>query len=745
MLLLGTFAKPQSNGVMKSNSPFNIIPAPNNEVISEGYFSLGNKTKIISQPISSDLGQYLIEKVKKLTGIVLTSDKKLNTKKNFIKFVLNSSANEAETEDYQLQIYKDSLLIKSVSRKGIFYGIQSLLQLLPAVENKRLKKLKIKIQCCEIIDKPRFKWRGLNLDCGRHFLSKDFIKRYIDLLAFYKMNTLHWHLSEDQGWRIEIKKYPLLHEIGAWRKNDNGDVYGGFYSQDDIKEIVSYAQSRFINIVPEIEMPGHCLASLSAYPENSCTGGPFEVSTQWGVFKDVYCAGRDSTFLFLEDILDEVVSLFPGKYFHIGGDEVPKDRWKECTKCQKRISDESLKDENELQSYFIKRIEKFLMSKGKRIVGWDEIIEGGLSNNAVVQSWRGFEGAIYAAKNGNFTIVSPASFTYFDKSIESLDLKKVYSFEPVPNELEKSLQKFILGSEANMWTEYAPQDKIDSKLFPRIIALAEVLWTEAKLRDYSDFYQRLQVHYEWLKQFNVDYGLEQKAFTPSIIFDKEKKEFLLQFIYGQQDLKLYYTLNGTEPGVESYRYLAPILIDTTRTIKVVAVHKEKITGNLRSISFAIHKGIGSKIQIENPYSDKYIAGGLQSITNGLRGSEDFRDGQWQGYEEVDFEAQVELPEITEVSKIKIGFLQNITSWIYLPAQVEIYFSDNGEEYILLDEINNDIPPNTSSVVIKDFSSTFEKRFVRFIKVRAKNIGRCPEWHQGAGGKAWLFIDEIIIE
>jgi hexosaminidase len=361
------------------------------------------------------------------------------------------------------------------------------------------------------------------LDCGRHFMTKDFVKRYIDLLAYHKLNVLHWHLTEDQGWRIEIKKYPKLTEIGAWRQATRDDEqprdaagrYGGFYTQDDIREIVAYAKSRFVTIVPEIEMPGHCQAALASYPELSCTGGPFQVGTEWGVYDDVYCAGNDHTFEFLQDVLTEVLDLFSSQFIHIGGDEVPKTRWKACPKCQARIKAEGLKDEAELQSYFVRRIERFLASKGRRLVGWDEILEGGLAPNATVQSWRGMGGAIAAATAGHDVVSSPTSHCYLDypqfpvvstQPVTVITLDKIYSFEPTPAELNAEQAKHILGAEGNMWTERAPQDRVDYLVFPRLCALAEVTWSPKELRNWDDFATRMKAHYQRLDALGVRYA-----------------------------------------------------------------------------------------------------------------------------------------------------------------------------------------------------------------------------------------------
>lgn len=424
---------------------------------------------------------------------------------------------------HHLSINESGVTIQSNTGAGLFYGVQSLLQLLPGKEQKK------EIQAVEITDYPRFPYRGLHLDVGRHFFPATFIKQYIDWLAFHKFNYFHWHLTEDQGWRMEIKKYPKLQEIAAYRKETlighagkterfDGKRYGGYYTQDEIKDVIQYAADRYVTIIPEIEMPGHALAALAAYPSLGCTGGPYEVSTRWGVFPDVFCAGKEETFEFLQNVLDEVVALFPSRYVHIGGDECPKTQWKVCPACQKRIKEEGLKDEHELQSYFIKRIEKYLNGKDRQIIGWDEILEGGLAPNASVMSWTGEEGGIAAAKQKHPVIMTPGNWCYFDHyqdttAAEPLaiggftSVKEVYGYEPLPASLSPDEAKFILGAQGNVWTEYMEStDHVEYMVYPRACALAEVVWSPKSARDYSDFLVRMKIHLKQLDDRNIHYA-----------------------------------------------------------------------------------------------------------------------------------------------------------------------------------------------------------------------------------------------
>ena len=719
----------------------NLIPKPKNLQELPGKFILSKET--IINDFSKQFEEYLSFKINELVGIKLSSNIK-NGSKNKITLKLENLSNQNK-ESYHLNCLENEIIISASSNEGLFRGIQTFFQIIPS-EAKADKNFKIiEIPSCKIYDEPEFSWRGLNLDCGRHFMSKDFIKRYIDILAYYKFNTLHWHLTEDQGWRIEIKKYPKLTEIGAWRREADGSIYGGYYTQEDIKEIVDYADSRYITIVPEIEMPGHSLASLASYPENSCTGGSFEVGNIWGVMKDVYCAGNDSTFIFLQNVLDEVISLFPGKYIHIGGDEVPKDRWSSCDKCQQRIKTEQLKDEEELQSYFIKRISNFLNSKGKTVIGWDEILQGGLAPGVIVQSWQDFNGAIQSARQQHYTICSPAGFTYLNNSSEDLDLRIVYSFDPVPNELTEDERKYVIGSEANLWTENAPQETVDSKLFPRILALTEIFWTYPKIKDYYEFYQRVQNNYKDLSALGIQFGSEGKAILFNSTFNESSNSFLIELQAGQKNLDLRYTLDGKKPDIKSCLYKQPLKISESGTLMIDAFLNDQQVSNTKTLSFTFHQALNSNIKITNQYQERYRANGINSLCDGIRGTENFKDGNWQGYEGVDFEAIIDLKSEKEISKIIPRFYLNSNSWIFLPEEVEISISNDGISYFDKKLIENDIPQKNSEVLTKDFSANYSNTKTRFIKVIAKNIKECPSWHPGAGSKAWLFIDEIVVE
>lgn len=510
----------KSGSSAENRNNYSIIPEPVSLVELNGHFTFSGKSKIILSTINDETklaADFLALLIKNPTGLIIPVEQGDKALSKSVFMSIDSSI--LNNEGYILEVTPGKIIISARSGVGLFYAVQTIRQLLPPeveLENN-VDRLVLSVPACTIKDEPAFVYRGMHLDVGRHMFPVAYIKKYIDMLALNKMNTFHWHLTEDQGWRIEIKKYPKLTEVGGFRKETllghggkkplvyDGKPYGGFYTQEEVKDIVAYAKSKFVTIIPEIEMPGHALAALAAYPELSCTGGPFEVYTRWGVVPDVYCAGKEETFNFLQDVLTEVIELFPGKYLHIGGDECPKTRWEKCPLCQKRIKEEGLKDENELQSYFISRIEKFLISKDRKLIGWDEILEGGLASEATVMSWRGTDGGIEAAKQKHNVIMTPSKFVYLDYyQCEPADqplaiggylpLEAVYSYDPVPAELTKDEQKYILGIQGNVWTEYiGTTDYLEYMVYPRMLAIAETAWSPVLKKDFENFLSRFEI------------------------------------------------------------------------------------------------------------------------------------------------------------------------------------------------------------------------------------------------------------
>ena len=573
----------------------------------------------------------------------------------------------------------DQVSVSAQTVAGVFHGIQTLLQLFPenAWQKSGTQKENGKIPQVFIKDEPRFVYRGMHLDVGRHFFPVAFIKKFIDQLAYHKMNYFHWHLTEDQGWRIEIKKYPRLTEISAFRDetlvghyNDqphqfDGQRYGGFYTQEEVKEIVAYAQSRFITVIPEIELPGHSQAVLAAYPELACNEGPFKVMTKWGVSEEVYCP-KEETFRFLEDVLREVIALFPSPYIHIGGDECPKIRWKESAFCQALIKKEGLKDEHGLQSYFIKKIEDFLNKNGKQIIGWDEILEGGLAPNATVMSWRGIEGGIEAARQGHDVIMTPTSHCYFDYYQSDheeeplaiggfLPLKKVYSYEPVPEELNTVEAKHILGAQGNIWTEYMKRsDHVEYMAFPRLSALSEVVWSKKESRDYSDFINRLSTHLVRLKNQGINtanhlYDIRAQIHSADgkIKIDLEAED---------ANAKIYYTLDGSQPDKKASLYTGPVFLEQSTHLKAIAHNSGGEKGRLYEQKFTFHKAVGGNIKLSNAPAEKYSAGGPIAVINGIKGNNQrYGDAEWLGFEGKDFEAVIDLSKTKVLNSLEMRF------------------------------------------------------------------------------------------
>ncbi len=648
---------------------------------------------------------------------------------------LKRDENLKNQEAYALSIGPNGINIIGASAAGVMHGIQSLNQII--LLNDKSDRLLVPI--LELEDAPAFSHRGLLLDVCRHFFSAEVLKKYVDLLALYKMNVLHLHLTEDQGWRIESKAYPKLNEISSWRKEDEGSVYGGFYTQEELKDLVKYAAQRHITIIPEIELPGHSQAALAAYPEFSCLGkdAKIEVANDWGVFKEIYCAGNDGTFTFLETILTEVMEIFPSEYIHIGGDEAPKYRWEHCDKCQQRIVDEGLADEHELQSYFIERIEKFLNKKGRKLIGWDEILEGGLSENATVQSWRGVEGGISAAEMGHQVIMSPTSHCYLDYGLDRIDVGKIYSFNPIPETLDSSKYRFVLGAECNMWTEYVPNERVlDQKVNPRMQALAEVLWSYPQERDLHDFYRRLQFHYPMLDSLQVEYGPET---VPASIYSEVNIDSGKVFIGAKRNLDLLdmtVVWNGNKgPWVFNLK--------ESGLLEAQATKLGNPYGDSISQSFAFHRALACSVDYQNSYEKWYSAGGDVALVNGTLGSLNFRDGQWQGFSGQDASLIIDLKQEINVEEVKANFYHYNNAWIFRPESFKVEASGDQKDWVMLGVDPAKTSASQRGKSIETFSVSTKKK-ARYLRITAKNIGEVPNWHEAAGSKAWVFIDEIIV-
>ncbi len=730
-----------------------LIPLPNHYEVKSGSFLLSPKTELFFEAtkLSNHL-TYFNASLQSQCGFQLTRSSDSIRPSVIILELVNSGPNSAEA--YSLEISPNKIKIKG-DTAGVFYGLQTLKQLINDQSGYQ-----IKLPCLKIQDQPRFIWRGMHLDVCRHFFSPSFVKRYIDFLAMYKLNTFHWHLTEDQGWRIEIKKYPLLTQVGAFRKgsmvgkysDSNYDTlsYGGYYTQEDIKEIVNYAQQRQITIVPEIEMPGHSQAAIAAYPWLSCSGKKQEVAKGWGVFEDVFCS-KDSTFNFLKDVLDEVMTLFPGKYIHIGGDECPKTRWKDCAKCQALIKKEHLKDEHELQSYFIKRIETYVNSKGRQIIGWDEILEGGLAPNAAVMSWRGEEGGIAAAKQKHKVVMSPGTHCYFDHYQASpadeplaiggfTPLEKVYGYEPLPKSLTADEAKFIMGAQANVWTEYIITEKqLEYMSMPRMSALAEVLWTYPENKNETNYLIRLQKHFALLERQKVNFakGIYQVNFK--IRNDLDAKQLYLELQANPYLGEIHYTTDGSEPQSQSPLYTTPILLSTDMKIKSTLFYAGQAKTRSLTRSYQINKATNKSIQFKKEPSKYYNPGNFVMV-NGESAKLPRINDQWLAWSGDDMELILDLQKSEDIQSVEIGFLKEELNWIYLPKEVILFVSNDGKKFTELQHLNSKQLTNERSALFQLKNTT-----AQYLKIIAKNKGKIASGFPGACEQAWLFSDEIKVK
>jgi hexosaminidase len=745
---------------------FNIIPLPQSIEARKGVFTLKKDTRIFVPEGQADwelAAQYLTSMAGTSTTyrLVNTPFKKFKEAKGNSIYFLPDPAIIAD-EGYSLEVKTNAILIRAKTAAGAFYAVQTLRQLFPPEfgGTHSYGSIKWTAPCCLIQDAPRFAYRGMHLDVGRHFFPPVFVKKYIDLLAMHKLNTFHWHLTEDQGWRIEIKKYPELQRTASCRKetlighyNDqphrfDGKKYCGFYTQREIKDIVEYAQKRFVTIVPEIELPGHSMAALSAYPELGCTGGPYEAATKWGVFDDVFCAGNDQTFAFLDDVMAEVCALFPGAYIHIGGDECPKTRWEACPKCQKRMKDEGLKDAHELQSYFIRRMEKTLALHNRKIIGWDEILEGGLAPTATVMSWRGTEGGIAAAKAGHDAIMTPGSHCYFDHyqsdpatepvAIGGLTtLEKAYSYEPIPEGLTDAEAKRILGAQGNVWTEYMPKpEQVEYMAFPRACALAEVVWSPKNKRNWSDFARRIQPHFARLDAANVKFARSFYDVTASFSGNK------VTLKTNDPAVEIRYTTDGKPPSANSPKYISPIPITKTTTLKAASFAKNRPLGKAMSVQYTIHKAIGKTYSMPRK-PDQYTGGDEFGLTNGITGGIKTWNN-WVGLVNHDIDPVIDFGQPVAFGKVSFNFVNAKDSWIWPPKGAEVYVSDDGANFKLLATKTIDTESLQGATVENVVLETPNAK-ARYVKFVAKTYGVIPKDEPGAGNGAWLFVDEIVVD
>tara|TARA_R110000796_G_scaffold60307_2_gene139346 strand:- start:19554 stop:21881 length:2328 start_codon:yes stop_codon:yes gene_type:complete len=763
LLVLAVGCGEESKTIFTEND-INIVPKPLEMKLNQGAFRFTKDTKLVAANDQTQVFEVLQNKFVSAAGWNLGV---VNTapSSNFVQLSTDVSLPE---EAYNLKVTENQVIIYASGHNGFLYGLETIRQLLPvAMESKNVvSNMNWDIPNVEIKDSPRFKWRGFMLDVSRHFFDKDYVMETIDQLALLKMNTLHLHLVDDQGWRIEIKKYPKLTEVGGFRVDQEDKpwnarptpelgketTYGGFYTQEDIKEIVAYAESRGITVVPEIEMPAHVMSAIAAYPELSCFQKPIMVPSGgvWPI-TEIYCPGKETTFEFLENVLLEVMELFPSRYIHVGGDEATKTNWEKCPDCKKRIQEEGLENVEELQSYFIRRMERFLSSKGRTLLGWDEILEGGLAPGATVMSWRGVKGGLEASEAGHDVVMTPNSHCYFDyyqgdQDAEplawggNLPLSKVYQFDPVVDGMSEEQAKHVLGGQANLWTEYVPtKAQAEYMTYPRLAALAEAVWSSKDNRNWDDFSNRVSSLFQRYGIMGVNYAKSAYQVTTETSVNTENGviSIALKSEFPQADIR--FSLDGSDITSASKKYSAPVDIDSTTNIKAQVFKDGEPVGAIFEKTIKYHKAVGKPVTYINKYHDSYKGAEDLGMVNVVRGSKNFHDGQWQGWLDNDMELVIDLESPTELEKISVGALENQGSGIYFPIQVEVFLSDDGKTFRSAGSVKRKYAANNGSE-LKDFVIEIGKQTARYIKVKATNLGTAP-----TGGGSWMFIDEVVVE
>lgn len=740
-----------------------VIPQPESVVLGKGSFRFTKETVFVTAPELYPMTNSFVEQYEKATGFRMFF-RKAAIQTSYILLSLDKSLPK---EGYTLVVKPDKISITAADHNGALYALETLRQLLPKeFESTTPVKTDWAVPAVTITDAPQYAWRGLMLDVSRHFFPKEYILKTLDRMAMLKINTFHFHLVDNEGWRIEIKKYPKLTEIGAWRVDQEDKLwnertpnsanafanpatapkkYGGFYTQEDIKEIVAYASARGIMVIPEIEMPAHAMSAIAAYPKLSCHKRPIGVPSGavWPI-TDIYCAGQEETFTFLEDVLTEVMELFPSKYIHVGGDEATHTEWKKCLKCQARMKNHHLKDVHQLQSYFIKRIDDFLVSKGRTLVGWDEIMDGGLANNAVVMNWRGIEVGKKALEQGNPVVLTSDCYIDNYQGLPDyepqanggyLPLKTLYHYNLEKENLTPELQKNVLGSQANLWAEYiATPEHSEYMLFPRLLAFSEICWTPDNLKNWDNFINHTQTFMERLDVMKIKYARSIYQVLPTV--ENQNGKIFLKLECEVPNADIRYALGDT-PIEKATKYHQPIALNRSTTFKAT-VFSGKATNTITTGEVIFHKAIGKKMSYSPVYHKKYQGQGEATLTNVVRGTKNFQDGQWLGWLGDDVTLTLDLEQATEVSEVRIGAMDSQSSGIYFPIKFAISLSTDGKNYREV-ATHNEPCIVRGKPSLKDFALKFNSQEARYIKITLKNVKTPPK-----GGDAWLFIDEVLV-
>ena len=752
---------------VQQSADYRVVPLPNEITPMEGKaFTLDNRVKILYPEGDADMQRnagFLAGYVLESTGKTLAVEAGATGSH---AIVLRLGLQTENPEAYLLEVNEDQVTITGSSAAGVFYGIQTLRKSLPVAKDAQVVLPPVRVN-----DAPRFAYRGMMLDVCRHFFSLDSVKRYIDMLALHNINRFHWHLTDDQGWRIEIKKYPQLTQIGSQRKETvigrnsgkyDGIPYGGYYTQEEAREIVAYAKDRYITVIPEFEMPGHMQGVLAAFPELGCTGGPYDVWTQWGVSEDVICAGNDKSLELIKDVLAELIEIFPSEYIHVGGDECPKTRWEKCPKCQAKIRQLGLKDDKEhtaeqrLQSYIITEAEKFLNAHGRKIIGWDEILEGGVAPNATVMAWRGAGEGVKAAKMRHDVIMVPTTYFYFDYyQTNILDeeplaiggyvpIEKVYSFEPYQKELTAEENKHIIGLQANLWTEYITSFRhVEYMVLPRMAALSEIQWTQPQFKDYGDFLERMPKMFDIYDIYGYNYARH--------LFDV-KANFLPDTVAGTLTVTLstldganiHYTLDGTKPSANSPKYTGPLTLKENCTFKAAAIRPAG-SSRVYTAEINLNKASLKPIALLQPLKAPYIFNGALNLVDGLTGDANYKTGRWIAFYGNDMEAVIDFKQPTEISSVEIHTCVEKGDWVFDARGFSVAVSDDGKNFTVVASEDYPVATPDSPNGVLAHKLTFEPRNARYLKVVALSERRIPDWHTGKGYTGFLFVDEIVVE
>ena len=751
--------------VVFTENDLNIIPQPQSMVLGKGYFQFTQETVFVIDPVLMPARLPFLEQFERASGFKFALQKVALSGSS----VVIDTDKSLPKEGYTLVVTPQQISIKAADYNGALYALQTLRQLLPnEVESTELVKRDWLVPAVTITDAPQYQWRGLMLDVSRHFFPKEYILKTLDRMAMLKLNTFHFHLVDNEGWRVEIKKYPKLTEVGAWRVDQEDKLwdertpnpanafanpatapkkYGGFYTQEDIKEIVAYATKRGITVIPEIEMPAHAMSAIAAYPELSCHKRPIGVPSGavWPI-TDIYCAGQEETFDFIEEVLTEVLALFPSQYIHVGGDEATHTEWEHCPKCQLRMKEHQLKNVHQLQSYFIKRIDDFLISKGRTLVGWDEIMDGGLAENAVVMNWRGIEVGKKALAQGNPIVLTSDCYIDNYQGLPDyepqanggyLPLKKLYNYNLEKEALaDASVEKSkVLGTQANLWAEHVGStEHSEYMLFPRLLALAEISWTNDKLKDWDSFMRRTQRFMQRMDVMGIHYARSVYQVVPTV--ENKEGNIYLKLECEVPNADIRYALGDT-PIEKGEKYTAPIAIKGTTTYKA-AVFSANATNTITSGQITFHKAIGKPVSYSRLYHKSYQGQGEGTLTNVIRGTKNFHDGQWLGWLGDDVTLTLDLGETTEVSEVRIGTMDAQSSGIYFPERLTVALSVDGKNYR---EVAAQEEPCTikGKPSLKDFVLKFDPQSTRYLQIQLKNVKTPPK-----GGDAWLFIDEILV-